>query len=815
MQKRYDFLAVERKIQQFWKNHKSFSASERADKEKFYCLSMLPYPSGALHMGHVRNYTLNDVISRYQRALGKNVLHPMGWDAFGLPAENAAIKHKQHPLAWTKKNISCMRNQFDALGFSFDWNREITTCSPDYYRWEQWFFIQLYKKNLVYRKKSPVNWDPADQTVLANEQVINGRGWRSGAKIEQKKVSQWFIKINSYANELLTSLDLLVGWPDAVKKMQANWIGRSRGLTISFVLDNSDIKVFTTRPDTIMGVTYLAIAPMHRVALQIAEKNSKIAEFITQCQRTVTAEASLARQSKQGIKLPVVARHPITGKTLEVWIANFVIMGYGTGATMAVPAHDQRDWEFAKRYNLPIQKVIIPRYQQSSFDLTQKASPNPGTLINSGQFNGLSSNEASEEISSYLIKNKKGEKTTVFRIRDWGVSRQRFWGCPIPMIHCLNCGIVPEKIENLPVILPANLFKNDEAYYSLKQIPEFYGTQCPECGNSAQRETDTFDTFVESSWYYARYACPNANAMLNDEVNYWLPVDQYIGGVEHATLHLLYSRFFHKLMRDVGLVKSDEPFCKLLTQGMVLNNGSKMSKSRGNIVDPELLINRYGADTVRLFIICAAPPEQSLEYSDQGIEGAHRFLKKLWRYAYDNRVQLCGDYHNSKIRYIDNIEKNNHSEIHKILQKALFDLEKNQLNTVASAAMKIFNILKKLKDPCLIKEEFSLLLRLLSPFAPHITQYLWDKLKFGNNILHAPFPRVNPEALSSRVMMIVVQVNGRLRARITIESDADQSYIEKCATQHVNVRCMLAKKQVTNIIYVPKKVINIVTKKEL
>ena len=808
MQQHYDFLTVEKETQQFWKNQKSFKAFKQEGKEKFYCLSMLPYPSGTLHMGHVRNYTLDDVISRYQRALGKNVLHPMGWDAFGLPAENAAIKHKAHPLTWTTENIAHMKRQFNALGFSFDWDREITTCAPDYYRWEQWFFIQLYQKNLVYRKNSVVNWDPVDQTVLANEQVIDGRGWRSGAKVEQKEIPQWFIKIRDYADELLADLDKLKGWPDAVKTMQANWIGKSTGLTISFATDHTEIKVFTTRPDTIMGVSYLAIAPQHPIALQIAKNHPEIAEFIAKCQQNTTAEADLARQEKQGIKLPLTAKHPITGKALQIWVANFVVMGYGTGAVMSVPAHDQRDWEFAQQYNLPIQQVIMPEHTKDC-DLTQKAYVDKGILINSAQFNGLDFSQACQEISGYLIKNNKAKKTTTFRIRDWGISRQRYWGCPIPMIHCDDCGIVPEKLENLPIKLPNNVSKNGKICFSLNEIPEFYNTQCPQCNKPAKRETDTFDTFMESSWYYARYTCPNAITMLNDEANYWLPVDQYIGGIEHAILHLLYARFFHKLMRDVGLVKSDEPFLKLLTQGMVLKDGAKMSKSKGNIVDPEKLISQYGADTVRLFIMFAAPPEQSLEYSDKGVEGAHRFLKKLWCYAYDNQDQFSHNemYDNAEINHTD---KKIRAEIHSVLQQALFDLEKNQLNTVVSAAMKILNALQNAAHPHLKTEGFSILLRLLSPFTPHITQYLWTKLKFGDDILQAPFPGVDREALISDTMMIVVQVNGKLRAKIELGSDADQSEIEQCATQHENIKPILANKKVTKIVYVPKKLINIV-----
>ena len=808
MQQHYDFSILEKKIQQFWQTQHSFQAQNEDNREKFYCLSMLPYPSGKLHMGHVRNYTLGDVIARYQRALGKNVLHPMGWDAFGLPAENAAIKHKQSPLAWTTGNIAHMKRQFNALGFSFDWSREMTTCMPDYYYWEQWFFIKLYQKNLVYRKNSVVNWDPVDKTVLANEQVIDGRGWRSGAKVEQKEIPQWFIKIRDYGDELLADLDKLTGWPDAVKIMQANWIGKSKGLTISFAVDNTVIEVFTTRPDTLMGVSYLAIAPLHPMAIHAAKNDPAIANFIAKCQQTTTAEADLARQEKQGIKTSFTAKHPITGKALEIWIANFVLMDYGTGAVMAVPAHDQRDWEFARQYDLSIQQVIMPTHKNDC-DLTKKAYVDKGLLINSSQFNGLDFDQACQEISHYLLENNKAKETITFRIRDWGVSRQRYWGCPIPMIHCQNCGIVPEKLDNLPVKLPDNVSKKGEMCFLLKEMPEFYKTDCPQCHQGAKRETDTFDTFMESSWYYARYTCPNAKTMLNDEANYWLPVDQYIGGIEHAILHLLYARFFHKLMRDAGLFVSDEPFLKLLTQGMVLKDGAKMSKSKGNTVDPEQLIDQYGADTVRLFIMFAAPPEQSLEYSDKGVEGAHRFLKKLWCYGYENQTQFP---HNNMLdnAKIDAADKKIRAEIHTVLQQALFDLEKNQLNTVVSAAMKIFNALQNAQHPWLKTEGFSILLRLLSPFTPHITQYLWAALKFGDDILQAPFPNVDREALLSDTMILVVQVNGKLRAKIELASDSDQTHIEKCAIQHENISPIIANKKVTKIIYVPKKLINIV-----
>lgn len=813
MKKHYDFRTIEKNIQYFWKEQNSFRSYSQEGKEKFFCLSMIPYSSGTLHIGHVRNYTLGDVIARYQRALGKNVLHPMGWDAFGLPAENAAIKHNSHPLTWTKENIEHMKKQLNSLGFSFDWDREIRTCSPDYYRWQQWFFIQLYRKNLVYRKKSVVNWDPVDQTVLANEQVINGCGWRSGAPVEQKKIPQWFIKISDYADELLSGIEQLTGWPQAVKTMQANWIGKLRGLTIPFITNTVEIEVFTIRPDRIMGVTYIAISPQHPLALKIAKDDLVVSEFIFQCQRNTTAEADFARQEKKGIKLPVVAQHPITGEKLEVWIANFISIDYGTGAIMAVPAHDQSNLEFAQRYDLKIQPVIMQK-QQNNCNLNKKAYLGKGILINSAQFNGLNFDQAYEEISKNLIINNKAKKTTTFRIRDWGISRQRYWGCPIPMIHCPKCGIVPEKIENLPVKLPNNFSSNGKICLVLDKIPEFYEVKCPQCNQLSKREIDTFDTFMESSWYYARYSCSKNNkSMLNEETNYWLPVNQYIGGIEHGILHLLYARFFHKLMRDAGLVKSDEPFAKLLTQGMVLKDGAKMSKSKGNIVDPEKLIKKYGADTLRLFIMFAAPPEQSLEYSDIGVKGVHRFLKKLWDYAYNHQDQFLHNtliYDNPKIEYSD---KKIRTELYKVLQQSLCDLEKNQLNTIVSGAMKIFKALQKVQNIHLKIEGFSILLRLLAPFTPHISQYLWSELKFGDNILDAPFPTIDKKALISNFITIIIQVNGKFCTKIDLTSDAEEHYIKQSAIKHKKVQSILSNKQVMRIIYIPKKLINIVSVK--
>ena len=808
MQKTYDFMHIEQQAQKHWQQKQSFKAVKEDNKEKFYCLSMLPYPSGTLHMGHVRNYTLGDVISRYHKMLGKNVLQPMGWDAFGLPAENAAIKHKRAPAEWTYDNIKHMKTQFKSLGLAYDWDRELATCDQHYYQWEQWFFIQLYKKGLVYRKNSVVNWDPVDRTVLANEQVIDGRGWRSGVLIEKKEIPQWFVKITDYADELLEDISKLEhGWPESVRVMQTNWIGKSKGVTVTFNCEDTQLHVFTTRPDTLLGVTYLAIAPEHPLALKESQSNPDIAQFIKQCQQSSTMEADIATQEKLGIKTSLAALHPISGEPVEVWIANFVLMSYGTGAVMSVPGHDERDWEFAQKHGIPIKQVIMADDNKHT-DIHQQAITSKGTLINSAAFNGLNFKEAFDQISQYLINHNKGEITTNFRIRDWGVSRQRYWGCPIPMIHCDDCGVVAEKEQNLPVVLPQNV-ELDGATSPLKHIPEFYQTACPSCGKAATRETDTFDTFMESSWYYARYTCPNAQTMLNDEANYWLPVDQYIGGVEHAIMHLLYARFFHKLMRDAGLVISDEPFTNLLTQGMVLKDGAKMSKSKGNTVDPQMLIDKYGADTVRLFSMFAAPPEQSLEWSDAGVEGAHRFLKKIWNYAYQHQQKIQSatliepmslDTQNKQIRL----------EIHQALKQALFDLEKTQLNTVVSACMKIFNSLQNASNKTLIKEGLSILLRLLAPFTPHLSHQLWQELSFGEDILTADFPQVDEQALISENFTLIVQVNGKLRAKLDVPAQLNQQEIEMLVQANEIVQKFLDGKTINKSIYVPKKLMNIV-----
>ena len=636
MDKTYQPQIIELETQRFWDEQQSFKAVEDLSREKFYCLAMFPYPSGQLHMGHVRNYTIADVIARYQRMLGKNVLQPMGWDAFGLPAENAAIQHNVLPADWTYQNIEAMCTRFKRLGFAYDWARELTTCKPEYYRWEQWFFTKLYEKGLVYRKSSWVNWDPVDHTVLANEQVVNGRGWRSGALVERREIPQWFLKITAYAEELLNDLDKLSDWPEQVLTMQRNWIGRSKGALVYFDLDDADnqrIEVFTTRPDTLMGVTSIVLASQHPLAEKAAKDNPELAAFLTECRHTPVSEVAVETIEKKGMDTGFKAIHPLTGERLPVWTANFVVVEYGTGAVMSVPAHDARDFEFARQYQLPIKPVVFPASGEA-WDFAQGPFVKAGKLVDSGQFTGLLSDEASLVITEFLTKNEKGKEQIQYRLRDWGISRQRYWGAPIPIIYCEDCGAVAVPEEDLPVVLPEQV-PFSEAGSILKSIPGFYQTICPQCKKPATRETDTFDTFVESSWYYARFACPHQDtAMLDDRARYWTPVDTYVGGVEHAVMHLLYARFFHKAMRDMDLLNSDEPFTRLLTQGMVLKDGAKMSKSKGNVVDPYELIEKYGADTARLYTMFTAPPEATLEWNDAALEGSYRFLRRVWTFGH-------------------------------------------------------------------------------------------------------------------------------------------------------------------------------------
>jgi leucyl-tRNA synthetase len=812
MQTQYNPGKIESEVQQLWKNKQAFKAVEDNNKEKFYCLAMFPYPSGQLHMGHVRNYTIGDVISRYQRHLGKNVLQPMGWDAFGLPAENAAIKNNVAPANWTHDNINYMRQQLKSLGLGYDWDRELATCDADYYRWEQWLFIQLYKKGLVYKKTSPVNWDPVDQTVLANEQVINGRGWRSGAIVERREISQWFVKITNYAEELLQDLETLEGnWPDSVRTMQQNWIGKSEGVEIEFKVGAEKLTVFTTRPDTLMGATYVAIAAEHPLAKKMATNNNKLNKFIKECSKISTAEADFETMEKLGMDIGLKAIHPITGEALPVWAANFVFMSYGSGAVMSVPAHDQRDFEFAQKYGLTIKAVISPVDGELSENL-EAAFVDKGILINSSQFNGLTSDKAFVAIAEHLEEQDRGKRKVNYRLRDWGMSRQRYWGCPIPMIDCPDCGTVPET--DLPVRLPENVVMG-ETGSPLKQIPDFYQVKCPQCGKDAQRETDTFDTFMESSWYYARYTCPDADqSMLDKRADYWLPVDQYIGGVEHAILHLLYARFFHRLMRDEGLVKGNEPFSRLLTQGMVLKDGHKMSKSEGNTVDPQGLIDKYGADTVRLFVMFASPPDQSLEWSDSGVEGAFRFLKRVWKQVITH-IETAEPVSSLVIAKLNNQEKNLRREIHETIAKVGDDIGRRYtFNTAIAAIMELLNSLNQAKpspqSKAITQEALEAIVIMLSPIVPHITQALWEKLGHSELILNAAWPQVDTSALVREELNLVVQVNGKLRGHITVAVNADKQSIETIALNEPNVQRFIAAKTVKKVIVVPKKLVNVV-----
>ena len=818
MQEQYNPKTIEENTQEHWDNNNSFQVTEDTNKEKFYCLTMFPYPSGRLHMGHARVYTIGDVISRYQRTKGKNVLQPMGWDAFGLPAENAAKKNKIPPAEWTYKNISFMKKQMQSLGLSYDWSREFATCSPDYYKWEQWFFTKLFKKSLVYKKNSEVNWDPVDQTVLANEQVVDGRGWRSGAIVERREIPQWFFKITDYADELLKDTDKLSGWPDQVKAMQKNWIGKSTGVEVSFKANDNDLKIFTTRPDTLFGVTYIAVATRHPLAIAAAEKNPEIKQFLEEFKNVKVAEADIATMEKRGLPLGITAKHPISGADIPVWVANFVLMDYGSGAVMAVPAHDQRDFEFAKQYKLPIKQVITPS-DQSTWDFAKGAMTDTGELIESDQFTGFTSKEASAKIIEFLENHDQGQSQINYRLRDWGVSRQRYWGTPIPIIYCEECGPVAVPEADLPVILPEDV-KFEGVSSPLKNTKEFYEVSCPECGKPAKRETDTFDTFFESSWYYARFACKNLDtAMLDGRANYWLPVDQYVGGVEHAVLHLLYARFIHKSLRDLNLINSDEPFVRLLTQGHVLNDGIKMSKSKGNIVDPDDLIKRFGADTVRLFIIFASPPEQNLEWSDTGVEGAHRFLKRLWSFAYENKDIIIKQNQNkdSEEFNFDNLTTEQKAvlrEIYSILDQTKFDYERLQLNTVVSSCMKLLNSLTKLPDSnndYIIFEGISLLIKLLSPIAPHITHKLWAELHYAGELQSTPLPKGNAASVKMDTMDLVVQINGKLRTKISVPTKADNKAIEEIALQDLKVQKTLEDKNVVKMITVPGRLINIVT----
>ena len=854
MDAQYTPHAIESAAQTFWDKNQCFKAVEDATREKFYCLSMFPYPSGKLHMGHVRNYTIGDVVSRFQRMQGKNVLQPMGWDAFGMPAENAAIKNRVPPGAWTYDNIDAMRRQLKALGFAYDWNREFATCDVDYYRWEQWFFTKLVEKGLVYKKMSTVNWDPVDQTVLANEQVIEGRGWRSGALVERKEIPLWFLKITDYADELLADLDK-VDWPEQVKTMQRNWIGKSTGVELSFaVADSSEqLEVYTTRPDTLYGVTYVAVAAGHPLAKQAAQDNPALGDFLEECQQGGNSEAELATMEKKGMDTGHKAIHPLTGREVPIFVANFVLMEYGTGAVMAVPAHDQRDWEFATKYGIPIEPVIADA-EGNTPDLSQGAHTEHGKLINSGEFDGLEFDAAFDAIAARLEANGQGTVKTNFRLRDWGVARQRYWGAPIPVKYGPEGQTVPLTDDELPVALPMEV-EVDASGSPLKKMPAFY-----DLGEGWTRETDTFDTFMESSWYYARFAsADNMEAMLDERADYWLPVDLYIGGIEHAILHLLYARFFHKLMRDFGLVASDEPFQRLLTQGMVIaetfyranDDGSKdwfnpadvdvqrddkgrpvsailredgqpvemggiekMSKSKNNGVDPQAMIDRFGADTVRLFMMFAAPPEQSLEWSDSGVEGAHRFLKRLWKLVADHLdagtpAALDAD-------ALNDDQKTLRRKTHETIAKASDDIgRRTTFNTAIAAVMELVNAIGRFEDTspqglAVTREALEACVLVLAPIVPHACHALWDALGHDTPVIDAAWPQADEAAMVKDSVELAVQVNGKLRARLDVPAAADKAAIEAQALEAENVRRHTEGKTIRKVIVVPGKLVNIV-----
>ena len=808
--------SIEAHARQFWDEQQTFRVTEDPDREKYYCLSMFPYPSGRLHMGHVRNYTIGDVISRYQRMQGKNVLQPMGWDAFGLPAENAAIQNQVPPAKWTRENIDYMRDQLKRLGFGYDWERELATCDPEYYRWEQWFFTRLFEKGVVYKKTAVVNWDPVDNTVLANEQVIDGRGWRSGALVERREIPQWFLKITDYAEQLLNDLDTLDGWPEQVRTMQRNWIGRSEGIEMQFGIAGRDdtLAIYTTRPDTLMGVTYVAVAAEHPLAIEAAAGNAALAAFIEEFRLSGISEALLATQEKKGIDTGFRAIHPISGAEVPIWAANFVLMEYGSGAVMSVPAHDQRDYEFALQNGIAIKQVIYPAHDQQHADLDKEAFVDKGLLKDSGEFDGLTSAQAFAAIGDWLEQAGKGRRQVNYRLRDWGVSRQRYWGCPIPIINCATCGAVPVPEADLPVILPTDVIV-DATGSPLKKMAAFIDTTCPTCGGPAERETDTFDTFFESSWYFARYTCADkTDGMLDERANYWLPVDQYVGGIEHAVLHLLYARFFNKLMRDEGLLSADEPFTHLLTQGMVLKDGSKMSKSKGNTVDPQGLIDQYGADTVRLFTMFAAPPEQSLEWSESGVEGASRFLKRLWKLVY--RHIDAGVATELKVAALNETQKAIRRSVHSTLAKVSDDVgRRHTFNTAIAANMELMNTLSRFDDNseqgrAVMQEALDAVVLMLSPIVPHITHTLWTALGHQQAVIDSAWPVVDEAALVQASIALVVQVNGKVRGRINVAADASQEVIEAAVMDEDNVQKFIADKTVRKIIVVPGKLVNVV-----
>ena len=859
MQERYDPAAVEPQAQRYWDDQGTFAVSEDTSRPKYYCLCMFPYPSGRLHMGHVRNYTIGDVLTRYMRMQGFNVLQPMGWDAFGLPAENAAMANGVPPAKWTYDNIDYMKRQLRSLGFGIDWAREVTTCRSDYYRWNQWLFLRMLEKGIAYRRTGVVNWDPVDQTVLANEQVIDGRGWRTGAIVEKREIPMYYLRITGYAEELLGALDSLPGWPERVKLMQSNWIGRSEGLELEFEVEGAEpLRIYTTRPDTLYGVTYMAVAAEHPLAQRAAAGNPDLQAFIAECQRTGVTEAVLETMEKRGMPLGIDAIHPLTGEKVPVWVANFVLMGYGTGAVMAVPAHDQRDWEFARRFGLRIHQVIQPE-DGSLVDMDAGAYVEHGRLINSGRFDGLDFDEAFDAIAKSFESNGRGERRVNWRLRDWGISRQRYWGCPIPLIHCAECGDVPVPDDQLPVVLPEGLVP-DGSGNPLNRNEAFLACSCPKCGKPARRETDTMDTFVDSSWYFFRFASAgNDRAMIDERAAYWLPVDQYIGGIEHAILHLLYSRFWTRVMRDVGLTKLDEPFTNLLTQGMVLNeiyfrkpasgrvvyyspadvdvqldekgvrvgallreDGQPvesggigtMSKSKGNGVDPQSLVEQYGADTARLFMMFAAPPEQSLEWSDEGVEGAYRFMKRLWKAVQQHVAQ--GPAAALDVPSLSPAQRDLRRQVHETLAKVTTDIGRRRtFNTAIAAVMELMNSLARSDDRspqgrAVMQEALEIVVLALSPVVPHACHALWRELGHATAAVDERWPQVDTAALERETVEVVVQVNGKLRGRVTVPVGAGEEQVREAALADVNVQKFVEGKPVRKFVYVPGKLANLV-----
>ena len=864
MESQYHPALIEGQAQQYWNDSGAYQASEIPGRQKYYCLSMFPYPSGKLHMGHVRNYTIGDVLSRYHRMRGFNVLQPMGWDAFGLPAENAAMANGVPPAKWTYDNIAYMRKQLQSLGFAIDWTRELATCKPDYYRWNQWLFLRMLEKGLVYKKTGVVNWDPVDQTVLANEQVIDGRGWRTGALVEKREIPMYYMRITEYAPELLSALDEMEGWPERVKTMQANWIGRSEGVNIAFPYQlngqRKQLKVFTTRADTIMGVTFCAVAAEHPLATHAARTNPALAAFIEECRRGSTMEADLAAVEKKGMATGLFVEHPISGEQTEIWVGNYVLLTYGEGAVMGVPAHDERDFAFAKKYGLPIKQVIAVEGNDFSTDAWQDWYADYGVCVNSGAYDGMPYAQAVEAIAADLQAANTGEKQVQWRLRDWGISRQRYWGTPVPIIHCDSCGDVAVPDDQLPVVLPEDCVP-DGSGNPLNKRDDFLLCACPKCGAKARRETDTMDTFVDSSWYFQRFACPGSDAAMVDErVNYWLPVDQYIGGIEHAILHLLYSRFWTRVMRDLGLVTFTEPFTRLLTQGMVLNEvfsrksdagrityynpqdvevvvddqGRRvdavlcedgkpvdsggirtMSKSKNNGVDPQVMIEKYGADTARFFMMFASPPEDTLAWNDDGVEGAYRFLRRLWKYAAENEkvISIADDGSRD-----DDALRAARRELHLLLRQANFDYRRMQFNTVASAAMKMLNMLEsgavtgmpQKSHASLQREAVSILLRVLFPIVPHICHALWVELGFAGELQDAQWPEVDEAALVQDEIELVLQVNGKLRGKLRVAADADRDTVEKAAIAHPDVQRHVAGKTIRKVVVVPGRLVNIV-----